>query len=101
VQAVITAGSIAGAIAAITAVAILAWKGFIAAVQTAIGSRIDQVVQQQGEQDADFNQSLGEVAVRLQGIEQCLSEVKAQVMPNSGSSLRDRVDELYELVLRS
>jgi hypothetical protein len=82
-------------------VSILAWKGFIAAVETAIGSRIDRVVQQQSEQDADFNQSLGEVALRLERIESCLADVKAQVYPNSGSSLRDRVDALYELVLTS
>jgi len=101
VQAVLQAGAIAGAIAAITGVSILAWKGFIAAVETAIGSRIDRVVQQQSEQDADFNQSLGEVALRLERIESCLADVKAQVLPNSGSSLRDRVDALYELVLTS
>jgi hypothetical protein len=101
VQAVIHAGAVAGAIAAITGVAILAWKGFIAAVESAIGSRIDRVVQQQFEQDADFNQALGEVALRLERIEECVGEVKAQVFPNSGSSLRDRVDALYELVLTS
>ena len=100
-QAVIQAGAFAGAVGAIVGVAILAWKGFIAAVQSAIGSRIDHVVQQQFEQDSDFNQALGEVAARLHRIEECLGEVKGQVFPNGGGSLRDRVEELYELVLKS
>jgi len=30
-----------------------------------------------------------------------LGEVKGQVFPNGGGSLRDRVDELYVLVLTS
>jgi hypothetical protein len=94
-------GAAAGAILAIFGVIALGWKAFIAAVESAIGSRIDRVVQQQFEQDADFNQALGEVALRLERIESCVGEVRAQVFPNSGSSLRDRVDALYELVLTS
>jgi hypothetical protein len=101
VQAVIQAGAFAGAVAAIVGVTVLAWKGFIAAVQSAIGSRIDHVVQQQYEQDTDFNQALGEVALRLERIEACLGEVRGQVFPNGGGSLRDRVEELYVLVLTS
>jgi hypothetical protein len=99
--ALVQAGAVAGAVIAIAGVAALAWKAFIAAVESAVGSRIDRVVQQQYEQDADFNQALGDVAIRLQRIESCLSDVKAQVYPNSGTSLRDRVDALYELVLTS
>jgi hypothetical protein len=98
---VLTAGAYAGAVIAVAGLGAIAWRAFIAAVETAIGSRIDRVVQQQYEQDADFNVALGEVALRLSSIEACLSEVKAQVYPNSGSSLRDRVDALYELVLTS
>jgi hypothetical protein len=94
-------GAIAGAVIAISAALALGWKAFIAAVDTAIGSRIDRVVQQQHEQDADFNDIVGVLSERLAGIEACLKDVRAQVYPNSGSSLRDRVDELYELVLRS
>jgi hypothetical protein len=98
---VLTAGAYAGAVIAVAGVAALGWRAFIAAVETAIGSRIDRVVQQQYEQDSDFNLALGEVALRLGSIEACLSDVKAQVYPNSGSSLRDRVDALYQLVLES
>lgn len=94
-------GAIAGAVIAISAALALGWKAFIAAVDTAIGSRIDRVVQQQHEQDADFNEIVGVLSERLGSIEACLKDVRAQVYPNSGSSLRDRVDELYELVLRS
>jgi len=100
-QSVIQAGAIAGAVIAVSAVAALAWRGFIAGVETAIGSRIDRVVQQQYEQDADFNQMVGDLSLRLAGIDEVLRDVRAQVYPNSGSSLRDRVDELYELVLKS
>jgi len=99
--AVVQAGAIAGAVLAVAAVAALAWKAFIAAVESAVGSRIDRVVQQQYEQDADFNEMLALLTARLSGIEECLRDVKAQVYPNSGSSLRDRVDALYELVLTS
>jgi cell division protein FtsN len=98
---IVQAGAFAGAILAVAAVAALAWKAFIAAVEGAIGSRIDRVVQQQYEQDADFNETLGALTERLSGIESCLRDVRAQVYPNSGSSLRDRVDALYELVLTS
>ena len=94
-------GAAAGAILAITGVMALGWKAFIAAVESAIGSRIDRVVQQQHEQDADFTDVVAGLSERLAAIEACLKDVRAQVYPNSGSSLRDRVDELYELVLRS
>jgi hypothetical protein len=99
--AILQAGGVAGAVLAVAALFALGWKAFIAAVGTAIGSRIDLVTRQQHEQDADFNQALGEVALRLERIEQCLGEVKGQVFPNGGGSLRDRVDELYVLVLTS
>lgn len=99
--AVMTAGAVAGATLAIAGALTLAWKAFIAAVESAIGSRIDRVVQQQYEQDADFNGAIGDITLRLVGIEECLRDVRAQVYPNSGSSLRDRVDALYELVLTS
>jgi hypothetical protein len=101
VGAFVQVGAVSGAILALAGVLTLAWKAFIAAVGTAIGSRIDLVTRQQHEQDADFNQALGEVALRLERIEQCLGEVKGQVFPNGGGSLRDRVDELYVLVLTS
>jgi hypothetical protein len=94
-------GAAAGAILAISGVMALGWKAFIAAVETAIGKRIDRVVQQQHEQDADFADVVGSITVRLGNIESCLQDVRAQVYPNSGSSLRDRVDALYELVLTS
>jgi hypothetical protein len=97
----IQAGAVAGAVLALAAVAALGWKAFIAAVESAIGSRIDRIVQQQHEQDADFNEMLAALTARLAGIESCMRDVKAQVYPNSGSSLRDRVDALYELVLTS
>jgi hypothetical protein len=100
-QGVIYAGAVAGAVIAISGVAALAWRAFIAAVESAIGSRIDRVVQQQYEQDADFNETVAVLVGRLEGIETCLRDVRAQVYPNSGSSLRDRVDALYELVLTS
>jgi hypothetical protein len=94
-------GAIAAAVVAISAALALGWKAFIAAVETAIGSRIDRVVQQQYEQDSDFNDVVAAMADRLAGIEDCLRDVKAQVYPNGGSSLRDRVDALYQLVLES
>jgi hypothetical protein len=100
-QAVVQAGAYAGAVIAISGVCVLAWKAFIAAVEGAIGSRIDRVRQQQFEQDADFADVIGALSVRLASIEDVLQDVRKQVYPNSGSSLRDRVDELYELVLRS
>jgi hypothetical protein len=100
-SAVVQAGAIAGAVLALAGVAALAWKAFIAAVDTAIGSRIDRVVQQQHEQDADFNDIIGVLSERLTSIEEAVRDVRAQVYPNSGSSLRDRVDALYELVLTS
>jgi len=100
-QGIIQAGAVAGAIIAVSGVAVLGWKAFIAAVESAVGSRIDRVVQQQFEQDADFNGMVAELSHRMGAIEGHLREVRAQVMPNGGSSLRDRVDELYELVLRS
>jgi hypothetical protein len=100
-QAVIQVGAVAGAVLAVSALAALGWKAFIAAVESAVGSRIDRVVQQQYEQDADFNDVVAGLSERLRSIESCLKDVRAQVYPNSGSSLRDRVDELYELVLRS
>lgn len=100
-QGLMQAGAIAGAVIAITGALALGWKAFIAAVESAIGSRIDRVVQQQHEQDSDFNNVVGVLSFRLERIEDCLKDVRAQVYPNSGSSLRDRVDELYELVLRS
>jgi hypothetical protein len=100
-QAVVQFGAVSGAVLAIAGVFALGWKAFIAAVETAIGSRIDRVVQQQHEQDADFTDVIGQLTVRLASIEECLRDVRAQVYPNSGSSLRDRVDALYELVLTS
>jgi len=100
-QAVIQTGAVAGAVLAVSGLIALAWRAFIAAVESAVGSRIDRVVQQQYEQDADFNQIVGDLSLRLGSIEEVVREVRAQVLPNSGSSLRDRVDELYELVLRS
>ena len=96
-----TVGAVAGAVVAISAALAIGWKAFLAAVETAIGGRVDRVVQQQHEQDADFNEMIGEMAVRLAAIEQCLRDVRSQVFPNGGSSLRDRVDDLYEMVLRS
>jgi hypothetical protein len=101
VSAVVQAGAVAGAVLAVAGVAALAWKAFIAAVESAVGSRIDRVVQQQYEQDADFNLMVGDLSLRLGSIEEVVREVRAQVLPNSGSSLRDRVDALYELVLTS
>jgi hypothetical protein len=97
----LTAGAAAGAVIAIAGVAALAWKAFIAAVESAVGSRIDRVVQHQYEQDDDFNQMIGDMSVRLAGIEACLRDVRSQVFPNSGSSLRDRVDELHAMVAGS
>jgi hypothetical protein len=97
----VQAGAVSGAVLAMAGLAALAWKGFIAAVEGAIGTRIDRVVQHQYEQDSDFNEMIGEMTVRLAAIEQCLRDVRAQVFPNSGSSLRDRVDDLYEMVLNS
>jgi hypothetical protein len=94
-------GAGAGAILAISGVMALGWRAFIAAVETAIGKRIDRVVQQQHEQDEDFTGMVAVLSERLTGIESCLKDVRAQVYPNSGSSLRDRVDALYELVLTS
>jgi len=94
-------GAVAAAVIAVSGAMALGWKAFIAAVESAIGSRIDRVVQQQYEQDADFNQIVGSLSERLVSIEACLKDVRAQVYPNSGSSLRDRVDALYELVLTS
>jgi hypothetical protein len=94
-------GAGAGAILAISGVMALSWRAFIAAVETAIGKRIDRVVQQQHEQDEDFTGMVAVLSERLTGIESCLKDVRAQVYPNSGSSLRDRVDQLYELVLTS
>ena len=95
------AGAVAGAILAISGVLALGWKAFIAAVESAIGQRIDRVVQQQHEQDADFADVVGALTERLGSIEACLKDVRAQVYPNSGSSLRDRVDQLYEMVAQS
>ena len=94
-------GAAAGAILAVSGVMALGWKAFIAAVETAIGSRIDRVVQQQHEQDADFADVVGGITLRLGRIEDCLKDVHAQVYPNGGGSLRDRVDQLYAMVAES
>jgi hypothetical protein len=94
-------GAAAGAILAVAALAALAWKGFLLAVESAIGSRIDRVVQQQYEQDADFNGAIAVLVDRLQNIEAAVNDVRAQVYPNSGSSLRDRVDQLHLMVAGS
>jgi hypothetical protein len=99
--AVIQAGTVAGAVIAITAALALLWRGFIKAVESAVGERIDRVIQQQYEQDGDFNEIVAAVQARLEGIESCLRDVRSQVFPNSGSSLRDRVDELHAMVAGS
>jgi hypothetical protein len=99
--ALVQVGAVSGAILAVAAVTALAWKAFLVAVESAIGSRIDRVVQQQYEQDADFNSAIGELVKRLQSIETAVKDVRAQVYPNSGSSLRDRVDELHAMVAGS
>jgi hypothetical protein len=101
VAAVLNAGAFAGAALAVAGMLALAWKAFIAGVESAIGSRIDRLAQQQFEQDADFADTVQTVMARLATIEACLQDVRAQVYPNSGSSLRDRVDEVHAMVAGS
>jgi hypothetical protein len=100
-QAVIQVGAISGAIIAISGVGVLLWRTFIAAVEGAIGARIEHLRLQLAEQDEDFAATVTEVHRRLDAIHETVTEVRKQVLPNSGSSLRDRVDALYQLVLTS
>lgn len=100
-DAVAWVAAVAAAIVAVAGAARVLWRVFIAAVDRAIGERIDRVYTALGEQDGDFDDRIGQIHTRLDDIVECLGEVRAQVYPNSGSSLRDRVDELYELVVAS
>lgn len=86
------------AILAAAGVAALLWRLFKAAVDEAIGTRIDRIARAQEEQDADFHTAIGQISVRLDAVVRSLDDVRSQVYPNSGSSLRDRVDELHALL---
>lgn len=93
--------AIAAMIVAVAGAARVLWRIFITAVDSAVGGRIDRIHTTIGEQDGDFDRRIDEIHTRLDAIAHCVAEVRSQVYPNSGSSLRDRVDELYELVASS
>jgi hypothetical protein len=95
------AATIAGAFLTVSGALILLWKAFVRLVHEAVGGSIDKLKLQLSEQDSDFTQTVSEVNLRLDAIHSELCEVRKQVLPNSGSSLRDRVDALYQLVLTS
>ena len=98
---VLTAGAYAGALVALAGAVALGAALFKKAVEESISHRLDALQTQLNEADEDLAHHNTQVTEQLARLEQCLAEVKAQVFPNSGSSLRDRVDELYELVASS
>lgn len=92
---------VGGAIVTVAAAGAVLWRGFVAAVDQAVGSKLDSLALRIDEQDEDLAAHNQAVLVKLSKLEACLDSVHKQVFPNGGSSLRDRVDELYELVLQS
>ena len=94
-------GKYAAAVVAVSGAAAVLWRLFSKAVRSVVEGAIEQVRKAQMEADEDFASAVGTLHTRLDAIEDCLKDVRAQVYPNSGSSLRDRVDDLYELVLQS
>lgn len=98
---VVDLGRYAGALVAIAGAAAVLWKLWSKAVGAVVDGAIERVRQAQLEADEDFAAAVAELHRRLDSIGRSVEDVRAQVFPNHGSSLRDRVDELYELVLRS
>jgi hypothetical protein len=92
---------VAGAIVAVAGAAAILWRAFAAAVEQAIGAKLDSLAQRINEQDEDLAAHNAAVLAKLARVEECVDAVHKQVFPNGGSSLRDRVDELFELVLTS
>ena len=93
--------AIAGAVISVAGALAIGWRAFVAAVDGAVGSRLDRLELKMAEQDEDIAAHHAMVLAHLARLEDCLDSVHKQVFPNGGSSLRDRVDELYELVLHS
>jgi demethoxyubiquinone hydroxylase (CLK1/Coq7/Cat5 family) len=92
---------VAGAIVAVAGAAAILWRAFTAAVEQAVGAKLDSLARRIDEQDEDLAEHNRAVLANLRQIEACVEAVHKQVFPNGGSSLRDRVDELFELVLQS
>jgi len=97
----ITAGTYGAAVIALAGAAGLVARLFKKAVEESISSKLDALQRQLNEADEDLVRHNAAVTLQLSRLEECLAEVRMQVFPNSGSSLRDRVDELYELVASS
>jgi len=93
--------AIAGTVVAVAAASAVVWRAFVKAVEQAVGSRFESLERRMTEQDEDIAEHNRAVLAHLARVEECLTRVHSQVFPNGGSSLRDRVDELYELVLTS
>jgi len=97
----LTVGAYAGAVLAMAGAAALLVGLFKKAVEESVSGKLDALQRQLNEADEDLASHNAIVMGKLNRLESCLADVKAQVYPNSGSSRRDRVDELYELVLSS
>lgn len=98
---VLTAGAYAGAIIAVIGVAGLLVGLFKKAVEESISGKLDALQRQLNEADEDLASHNDLIMGKLNCLQESLADVRAQVYPNSGTSLRDRVDELYKLVLET
>lgn len=98
---ILTAGAYAGALVALAGAVGLGVSLFKKAVRETVSSRLDSLERKLHEADEDLAAHHALILGKLNRLEETVTEVKGQVFPNSGSSLRDRVDELYELVLSS
>lgn len=91
-------GKYAAAVVALSGAGAVGWRVFAKAVKAVVEDAIDQLKRSQMEADEDFAATVVALHDRLDEIAECVREVRGQVFPNHGSSLRDKVDELYALV---